>query len=226
MKIWAVEKKWISFEAQILFCTAGLPPFLTSVCVCLDQPSLSRLPSCRCSAGCLLHQSPSTLLLGRSPVEAQGFSNIWKETKKAQTWGLKVPPGEALLLPSGFWVLQDLSVPMLQTSGTSGSLNASGLRSASTHWCEMLASEWRAWGCCQVLLENISSNEGQKAFQISHREKTCSREVLPGLSRQITKGNQEQGEKSSPGELGGQLLDISSWKTHLWGGWRGCLRDH
>lgn len=226
MKIWAIAR-WISFWAKILFCTAGLPPFLFSVCMCLDQPSLSRLPSCRCSAGCLLHQSPSTLLLGRSPVEAQGFSNIWKETKKAQTWGLKVPPGEALLLPSGFWVLQrTFQSPCCRPQGPAGPWmpQDSGAQALTDVKCSLVNDE--LWGCCQVLLENISSNEGQKAFQISHREKTCSREVLPGLSRQITKGNQEQGEKSSPGELGGQLLDISSWKTHLWGGWRGCLRDH
>lgn len=53
-----------------------------------------------------------------------------------------------------------------------------------------------------MLLENISSNEGQKAFQISHRGKTYSREILPGLGRQITPRNQEQGEKSSTRRAG------------------------
>lgn len=151
MKIWAVEKKWISFEAQILFCTAGLPPFLTSVCVCLDQPSLSRLPSCRCSAGCLLHQSPSTLLLGRSPVEAQGFSNIWKETKKAQTWGLKVPPGEALLLPSGFWVLQrTFQSPCCRPQGPAGPWmpQDSGAQALTDVKCSLVNDELEAAARC------------------------------------------------------------------------------
>lgn len=143
-------------------------------------------------------ESPSMLLLGRSPMEAQGFSNIWKETKKAQTWGLKVPPGEARLLPSGCWVLQrTFQSPCCRPQGPAGPWmpHDSVARALTDVKCSLVNDE--LWGCCQVLLENISSNEGQKAFQISHRGKTYSKEIFPGLGRQITRRNQEQEEKSS-----------------------------
>jgi len=84
---------------------------------------------------------------------------------------------------------------MLQASGTTGLPGcALLLRAGRTRLLyEMLASDSKLqdWGL--VLLENVSSNKGQKASQISPRGKNHCRKILPGVGRQIALRNQSGG---------------------------------